>query len=67
MIVKCILTVEGRAEDCTVIKGLGPPVDQTVLRWLAGVSWFPVTFQGKPQRVSYVFNFHLSLQDWPPE
>ena len=61
VIVKCTITVEGRAEGCTIIKGLGPAVDQAVLRWLAGASWSPVTFRGQPVRVSYVFNFRLSL------
>ncbi|HET9038407.1 MAG TPA: energy transducer TonB, partial [Myxococcaceae bacterium] len=61
VIIKCTITVEGRAEDCTIVKGLGSAVDQAVLRWLAGASWSPVTFRGKPVRVSYVFNFKLSL------
>jgi protein TonB len=59
-IVKCLLTVEARARDCVVVKKLSPSIDQAILDWLSGCTWAPVTFQGKPQQVSYVFNFKLT-------
>ncbi|HUM10782.1 MAG TPA: energy transducer TonB [Myxococcaceae bacterium] len=59
LIVRCILSVEGRAEECTVVKPLASSLEREVLGWLAGSSWSPVTLQGKPQRVSYIFNFNF--------
>ncbi len=64
-IVKCLLTVEARAKDCVVVKTLSPSVDQAILDWLSGCTWTPVTFQGRPQQVSYVFNFKLTAPATP--
>jgi hypothetical protein len=36
-------------------------MEQAVLGWLQNSKYTPVTFQGKPQQVSYVFNFKLSM------
>jgi len=36
-------------------------MDQTVLEWLAGSKYSPVTFQGRPTQVSYTFNFNFKL------
>jgi TonB family protein len=66
LIVRCILSVEGRAEDCRIVKPLVPALDREVLQWLAGSSWSPVTLDGKPQRVSYVFNFNFRLERAAP-
>jgi periplasmic protein TonB len=60
MIVKCVITVEGKIQNCQIIKPL-PHMEQAVLSWLAASKYTPVTFQGKPQQVSYVFNFKLSM------
>jgi protein TonB len=65
-IVKCLLTVEARAKDCVVVKKVSPSVDQAILDWLYGCTWAPVTFQGRPQQVSYVFNFKLTAPVPPP-
>ena len=65
-IVKCLLTVEARAKNCVVVKTLSPSVDQAILDWLSGSTWTPVTFQGKPQQVSYVFNFRLTVPALSP-
>jgi len=36
-------------------------MEQAVLSWLQQSKYTPVTFQGKPQQVSYVFNFKLTM------
>jgi protein TonB len=60
MVVKCVITTEGRVQHCQVIKPLAH-MDQAVLEWLAGSTYSPVTFQGRPTQVSYVFNFSFKL------
>ena len=60
MIVKCVITTEGTVTNCQILKTL-PHMDQSVLHWLTGSKYAPVTFQGHPQAVSYVFNFRFKL------
>jgi TonB family C-terminal domain len=62
MIVKCVITTEGRVQNCQIIKPI-PHMEQPVLSWLQASRYSPVTFQGKPQQVSYVFNFKLSMAE----
>jgi protein TonB len=62
MIVKCVITTEGRVQNCQIIKPI-PHMEQAVLAWLQASKYSPVTFQGKPQQVSYVFNFNLRLAE----
>ena len=62
LVVRCTITSEGRLEDCRVIKGL-PHMDAEVLRALSTHRYSPVTFQGRPVRVGYVFNVRLRLPD----
>ena len=62
VIVRCTMTEQGKAEECTIVKPLVPLLDREVLDWLAGSTWSPITLDGKPQRVSYVFNFSFQLQ-----
>jgi hypothetical protein len=38
-------------------------MENAVLSWLQEARYSPVTFQGKPQQVSYVFNFNLKLAE----
>jgi hypothetical protein len=38
-------------------------MENAVLAWLSEAKYTPVTFQGKPQQVSYVFNFNLRLAE----
>jgi hypothetical protein len=60
-IVKCVLTVEARARDCIVVKGVSPSIDRAVVDWLSGARWSPVTtLDGKPLESGYVFSFRLS-------
>ena len=60
MIVRCVITAEGKVQNCRIIKPL-PHMEQAVLSWLTQSKYTPVTFQGKPQQVGYVFNFKLRL------
>ena len=60
MIVKCVITTQGRLELCRIIKGL-PYMEKAVLDALASRLYTPVTFQGRPVSVDYVFNIRLQL------
>ena len=60
MIVKCVITTEGRVTNCQILKPV-PHMEAAVLQWLAGSKYSPVTFQGRPQTVSYVFNYKFKL------
>ena len=59
-IVKCVITAEGKAENCRMIKAL-PHMEKAVLEALATQKFKPVTFQGRPVSVDYVFNIRLVL------
>jgi protein TonB len=52
--------VRGQVRDCRVIKGL-PHMDETVMDALESRHYRPVTFQGRPVSVSYVFTIRLKL------
>jgi protein TonB len=60
MIVKCVITTEGKVERCRIIKPL-PHMEQAVLDSLYAQRYQPVTFQGRPVQVDYTFNIRLSL------
>jgi len=60
MIVKCVITIEGKVEKCRIIKPL-PHMEQSVLDALYAARYKPVTFQGRPVQVDYTFNIKLSL------
>lgn len=60
MIVKCVITTEGKVERCRVIKPL-PHMEQAVMDVLTASRYKPVTFQGRPVEVQYTFNFNLKL------
>lgn len=60
MIVKCVITTEGRLENCRIIKPL-PFMDKAVLDALSTRRYKPVTYQGKPVTVDYVFNIRLVM------
>jgi hypothetical protein len=68
VIVDCVLTTAGIAKSCKVIKPLSPLTAREAVDWLMGCRWSPVTFEGKPVAVRYVFNFNFkrpgpTLQD----
>ena len=58
MIVRCVIELDGRLDDCKVIKSL-PFMEDAVLSALATHRYSPVMFQGRPQRVNYTFNIKL--------
>jgi protein TonB len=60
MIVKCVITTEGKLERCRVIKPL-PHMENAVLESLYASRYKPVTFQGRPVTVDFVFNLRLQL------
>ena len=60
MLVKCRINVSGRLENCRVLKGV-PLMEQTVLSELASRRYTPVTYQGKPVAVDYLFTIRLQL------
>ncbi|KFA88257.1 energy transducer TonB [Archangium violaceum] len=60
MIVRCVITVEGRIEQCRVIRSL-PYMEEAVLDALYAQRYQPVTSQGRPIPVEYTFNIRLSL------
>ncbi|WP_309890827.1 TonB family protein [Archangium sp.] len=60
MIVRCVITTQGRIEQCRVIKPL-PHMEQAVLEALYAQRYQPVTSQGRPIPVDYTFNIRLTL------
>ncbi|HEX5751643.1 MAG TPA: energy transducer TonB [Archangium sp.] len=60
MIVRCVITLEGRVEQCRVLRSL-PYMEQAVLDALYAQRYQPVTSQGHPIAVDYTFNIRLSL------
>jgi len=60
MIVKCVITTEGKLERCRIIKPLAH-MEQAVLDALYSARYKPVTFQGRPVAVDYVFNLRLQM------
>ncbi len=58
MLVRCVITTEGRLEDCEVVKGL-PHMNDVVLKALSTRIYSPVTLQSKPVAVTYLFPFKL--------
>ncbi|MHB8879856.1 MAG: energy transducer TonB [Myxococcaceae bacterium] len=60
MLVKCVITVEGRLEKCRIVKPL-PHMEKAVLEALATYRYTPVTFQGRPVAVEYVIPIRLVM------
>lgn len=60
MIIKCVITVEGRVERCRIIKPL-PHMERAVLDALTSSRYKPVTFQGRPVQVDYTFTLNFKL------
>ncbi|HZI08933.1 MAG TPA: TonB family protein [Myxococcus sp.] len=58
MLVKCVITLEGKVRNCRVIKGL-PHMDEAVVDALESRHYRPVTFQGRAVSVSYVFTLRF--------
>jgi TonB family protein len=60
MLVNCVITVRGELDNCRVIKSL-PGLDAEVLSALKTQRYTPVTFDGRPVPVFYMFPFHFRL------
>jgi len=60
MVVKCVITIEGKIEDCRVLKSL-PFMDRAVVSALERRRYKPVTLKGKPITVDYTFRINLIL------
>ena len=67
--VRCVITEEGRAEECQVLQSI-PQFDRWVIEKLEGTSFVPATSAGVPVRTSYVFNFRFDVPEsagrWRP-
>ncbi|HEU4407319.1 MAG TPA: TonB family protein [Polyangiaceae bacterium] len=60
VLAKCAIMPDGSVRNCRIIKGL-PYMDQAVLQALAAQRYTPVTFQGRPVAVNYLFTFNFTL------
>ncbi len=60
MIVRCVITTEGKVERCNVLKPL-PFMTEGVVEHLMSQRFQPVTYQGKPVSVGYNFSVRLAL------
>lgn len=60
MIVRCTVSPSGTVSDCQAIKAL-PFMKDAVISTLQKRKYTPVTFQGKPVSVKYVFTIRLVL------
>lgn len=60
MIVRCVVTVEGRVYGCRVIKSL-PYMDEAVVSVLEARRYSPATRNGVPLEVNYTFRIRLRL------
>ncbi|WP_437723213.1 TonB family protein [Sorangium sp. So ce861] len=60
VLAKCVVTTAGSLTGCRIVKGV-PHMDEAVLEALAASRYKPVTFQGRPVNVDYVFSMKLVL------
>jgi TonB family protein len=62
VIVRFVVTVKGKVEDATVLKGLNPLLDAEALRVINSLSgWLPGAQGGKPVNVWYMVPVNFSL------
>jgi periplasmic protein TonB len=62
LMVKCIVTVEGKVHDCRVVKSL-PFMDRAVIDALQRRRYKPATMGNRPIDVDYIFKITLKLPD----
>jgi serine/threonine-protein kinase len=60
MIAKCLISTTGAVQNCRVIKPV-PLMQQSVLDSLTSRKYSPITYQGHPVAVDYVFTIRLVL------
>jgi protein TonB len=62
IVVKCVVTIDGRIHDCRVIRSL-PFMDRAVITALEKRRYSPATQGGRPIEVDYTFKITLRLPD----
>jgi len=60
VIVRCVLTTTGAVRSCRVVEPLAE-LDGAAVRALEASRFTPVTFQGRPTAVTYLFTFDFRL------
>ncbi|WP_437607775.1 TonB family protein [Sorangium sp. So ce834] len=60
VLAKCVVTTAGSLTGCRIVKGV-PHMNEAVLEALAASRYKPVTYQGRPVNVDYVFSLKLVL------
>jgi protein TonB len=60
MLVKCVITIHGRLENCRIIKAL-PHMEKAVLDALSTWRYKPVHYQGRPVPVDYLIQIKLVI------
>jgi Gram-negative bacterial TonB protein C-terminal len=66
IILACVLSEEGVVEDCEVVKPLEGATDWAVSK-VKSTRYTPVTLDGKPVRVRYVYSIRLSPDGAPAD
>jgi protein TonB len=62
MVVKCVVTVDGRIHDCRVVRSL-PFLDRAVIEALEKRRYTPATQGGRPIEVDYTFKITMRLPE----
>lgn len=62
MVVKCVVTVDGRVHDCRVVRSL-PFLDRSVIEALERRRYTPATQGGRPIEVDYTFKITMRLPE----
>lgn len=60
VLARCVITTSGSLTGCRIVKGL-PYMDAAVLSALASSRYRPITYEGRPVNVDYVFSLKLVL------
>jgi hypothetical protein len=66
IVVGCVLTEQGVIENCDVVKPLEGATDWAIAK-LKSTRYTPVTLDGKPVRVRYVYSIRLRADGMPAE
>jgi hypothetical protein len=68
MVIRCVLTVEGRLEQCRFLKGL-PHLEEAALQAMASRRYKPAGWKGEPVAIDYTLNLCIknpALKPPPP-
>jgi periplasmic protein TonB len=61
MLLKCVITKAGKAQGCSILKGL-PFMDDVVMKWIQTASFTPVTLNGAPIDCSVTVPLRFKMQ-----